>query len=83
MQLVYFAWVRERIGLDHETVAPPGEVKTISALADWLCTKGENYTSALKDRSAIRVARNQTFVGWDEAINEGDEVAFFPPVTGG
>lgn len=83
MKLVYFAWVRERIGLDFEAVTPPQEVKTISALADWLCARGDNYRYALADRSAIRVARNQTFVGWEEAISEGDEVAFFPPVTGG
>jgi molybdopterin converting factor subunit 1 len=83
MDLYYFAWVRERIGFDHEAVVPPSEVRTISALADWLCAKGDNYAFALKNRSAIRVARNQTFVSWDEAINEGDEVAFFPPVTGG
>jgi len=83
MDLYYFAWVRERVGHDHEAVSPPAEINTISQLADWLCARGENYTFALKDRAAIRVARNQTFVGWDETIEDGDEVAFFPPVTGG
>ena len=83
MDIYYFAWVRERIGLDHEVVTPPEEVKTISALADWLTNRGENYALALADRTALRVAHNQTFVNWDQTIKAGDEVAFFPPVTGG
>jgi len=83
MELHFFAWVRECIGHDHEAVTPPEEIRTISALADWLCTRGDNYSRALANRGAIRVARNQTFVGWDEPVEPGDEVAFFPPVTGG
>jgi len=83
MNLLYFAWVRERIGKDGERVTPPAEVKTISDLGDWLCLRGENYAHALEDRTKIRVALNQVFVSWDQEISAGDEVGFFPPVTGG
>lgn len=83
MNLLYFAWVRERIGKDQERVSPPDAVKTISDLGDWLCTRGENYVHALGDRKKIRVALNQVFVSWNQEIFKDDEVAFFPPVTGG
>lgn len=83
MQLVYFAWVRERIGAASEALDPPPEVKTAADLAGWLCQRGDNYQRALGDRAKIRVAVNQTFVSWDHAVSTGDEVAFFPPVTGG
>ena len=83
IHLLYFAWVRERIGLDEERVALPANVATAGALLDWLETRGDGYARALEHRGAIRLAVNQAFVGDDAAVADGDEVAVFPPVTGG
>ncbi|MCH8861217.1 MAG: molybdopterin converting factor subunit 1 [Proteobacteria bacterium] len=83
MQLLYFAWVRERIGTGEETLSLPGEVTTVGQLLDWLAARGEQYAAALDQRSHIRVAVNQTYVGTDHPVSDGDEVAIFPPVTGG
>ena len=83
MTLLYFAWVRERIGRDAEEIALPAEVRTVAALLDWLRARGDGYTQALEDLSVIRVAVNQEFAAPDHAVADGDEVALFPPVTGG
>lgn len=83
MKVLYFAWVRQRIGIGHETVTPPPEVSTISTLVDWLRTRGPGYAEAFADTRAIRCAVNQEYVEPDHPVTPGDEVAFFPPVTGG
>lgn len=83
MQLLYFAWVRERIGTGEETVSLPGDVTTAGQLLDWLTTRGAGYAAALDQRSHIRIAVNQTYVDADHPVSDGDEVAIFPPVTGG
>ena len=83
MTLLYFAWVRERIGRDTEELALPADVKTVAALLDWLRSRGGGYAEALEDLSVIRVAVNQEFAAPDHAVTDGDEVALFPPVTGG
>ena len=59
------------------------EAATIGALVDWLRTRGPGYAEAFKDTRAIRYAVNQEYVEADHPVVEGDEVAFFPPVTGG
>jgi sulfur-carrier protein len=83
MQLVYFAWVRERIGLDAETVTPPAGITTVAALLDWLATRSPGHAAALADRSAIRIAIDEDFAGLDASIVAAREIAIFPPVTGG
>ena len=83
MTLLYFAWVRERIGRDSEEIALPADVRTVAALLDWLRSRGGGYAQALEDQSVIRVAVNQEFAAPDHAIADGDEIALFPPVTGG
>ena len=83
MTLLYFAWVRERIGRDSEEIALPANVETVAALLDWLRSRGDGYAQALEDLSVIRVAVNQEFAAPDHAVADGDEVALFPPVTGG
>jgi molybdopterin converting factor subunit 1 len=82
-QLLYFAWVRERIGKDGETLALPPSVATVGELLDWLATRSPGHAAALSDRSAIRVAVNQDFVDDYAAVGNADEIAVFPPVTGG
>ena len=83
MKLKYFAWVRQRAGVGSETVAPPPEVADVAGLVDWLRTRGPGFAEAFRDTTAIRCAVNQDFVEWDHPIKADDEVAFFPPMTGG
>ncbi|MEQ9491765.1 MAG: molybdopterin converting factor subunit 1 [Alphaproteobacteria bacterium] len=83
MKLMYFAWMRQRIGTGQEDVALPEEVTTTSELIDWLAARGGGYAEAFKDRAAIKVAVDQEFAGFDTSIREAGEIAFFPPVTGG
>ncbi len=83
MKLVYFAWVREKVGKSGEDVSPPPTVETVTQLIDWLIAQGDNYRVAFGDMKIIRVAVNQQYVTTDTPVQPGDEVAFFPPVTGG
>jgi molybdopterin synthase sulfur carrier subunit len=83
MKLLYFAWVRSKIGFAEEDATPPAEVATVGQLLDWLTTRGPNYAAALKDRKVVKVAVNQDYVGDNHPVKAGDEIALFPPVTGG
>jgi len=83
MKLLYFAWVRQRIGLAAEDATPPAGVRDVAGLIAWLQTRAEGYRLAFADLDAVRVAVNQEHVGLDYPIKPGDEIAFFPPVTGG
>jgi molybdopterin synthase sulfur carrier subunit len=83
MQLLYFAWVRERIGTGAETVTPPEAVRTVADLADWLKDRSAGHADALADLTKLRAAVDQRFVPLDSELGEAKEVAFFPPVTGG
>jgi molybdopterin synthase sulfur carrier subunit len=83
IDLVYFAWVREAIGTDGETLAVPADVTTIAALLDWLAARSPGHAAALADRARIRVAVDQAFAGPDTAVAGAREIAIFPPVTGG
>ena len=81
--LLYFAWVRERIGAGEETVTPPQEVKTIADLVDWLAMSSAGHAAAFADRGRLRAAIDQDFVPLDTPIGQAREIALFPPVTGG
>ncbi len=83
MKLVYFAWVRERIGLESEEVTPPASVRTTSELVDWLRTRGPGYELALAEPKAVRVAVDKVHAAGDMSITQAREVAIFPPMTGG
>jgi len=83
VKLLYIAWLRARIGQAGEELAVPAEVRDVAGLLLWLQSRGGGYAEALRDLSVIRVAVNQDYVGRDHPIREGDEVALFPPVTGG
>ena len=83
MKLLYFAWLRSRIGVAEEDVAPPAEVLTVGDLLAWLRQRSEGHGAALKDLAIVRVAVNQEFARADHPVKAGDEVALFPPVTGG
>lgn len=82
-RLVYFAWVRERIGKAEEELDIPASVKTVGDLIAWLPSLGEDYENALQFPDAIRVAINQEHVERDEPIAGAREIGLFPPMTGG
>lgn len=83
MKLIYFAWVRERIGKAEEEVALPAEVKTVRDLLHWLKQRGPEYEAALLHPEVIRVAINQEHASHKEAIAGAQEIGLFPPMTGG
>lgn len=83
MKLLYFAWLRERIGVGSEDVNPPEGVETVGALVDWLKTKEPRYEAAFAQTAAIRVAVDQKQADFDASIIGAREIALFPPVTGG
>jgi sulfur-carrier protein len=83
MRILYFAWLRTRIGTAEETVEPPTGIETVAGLVEWLKTRGPGFAEALRQQKLVRVAVNKEYVGWDHPVAPGDEVALFPPVTGG
>lgn len=83
MKLLYFAWVRQKIGKNEEEFVLPGEVGTVSELLSLLQDRGGGYSEAFADPSRVRAAVNHEHVRFDARVRNDDEVAFFPPVTGG
>jgi molybdopterin synthase sulfur carrier subunit len=83
MKILYFAWLRQRTGVAEETVDPPADVTTVGALVDWLKARSPGHAEAFANAKVIRAAVNQDFAAIDAPVARGDEVAFFPPVTGG
>jgi molybdopterin synthase sulfur carrier subunit len=83
MKVLYFAWLRTKVGCGEEDVSPPAGIVTVGALIDWLKRQSPGHADALADLRLVRVAVNQDHVGLEHRVAAGDEVAFFPPVTGG
>jgi len=83
MKVLYFAWVRQKIGKSEEEIALPKQVGTVSELLELLRDRGGGYSEAFSELSRIRAAVNQEHVRFDAKVGNDDEVAFFPPVTGG
>jgi molybdopterin synthase sulfur carrier subunit len=83
MKLVYFAWVRERVGKAEEEVTPPAQVKTVAELMAWLGQRGDEYAHAFEQAKSIRAAIDRSHVRPDTLIAGAREIAFFPPMTGG
>ncbi len=83
VQVLYFAWVRQKVGVAEERVSPPAEVADIAGLVRWLSGRSPGHAAAFENAGAIRAAVNQEFAAPDRRLSPGDEVAFFPPVTGG
>jgi molybdopterin synthase sulfur carrier subunit len=82
-KLVYFAWVRERIGLPEEMVALPDGLATVADLLAWQQSRGEDYAHAFDNAAIIRVALDKRHAAHDAALGQPREIAFFPPMTGG
>jgi molybdopterin synthase sulfur carrier subunit len=83
MNVLYFAWVKSKIGVAQETVTPPASVTTVGALLDWLAGQSPAHADALANRTVIRVAVNQQFAQLIDPVSPTDEIGVFPPVTGG
>ncbi|WP_306607602.1 molybdopterin converting factor subunit 1 [Azonexus sp.] len=80
VKILYFASLREAFGTSNETLALPPEINTVGALRDWLIGQGRTALGTAKN---LRCAVNQDMAALDTGIKDGDEIAFFPPVTGG
>lgn len=82
MQVLYFSWLRERVGAMKEEI-DPGDARTAGELVRTLAAREDRYAAAFEDISAVRVAVDQKMVDLDHPIAGAREIAFFPPVTGG
>ena len=80
---LYFAWVRERIGLAEEVLSPPPEVATVGALIAWIGARDEASAHAFENPQVIRAAIDRVHARHDAPIAGAREIAFFPPMTGG
>jgi molybdopterin synthase sulfur carrier subunit len=83
VKLLYFAWVRERVGKAEEQIDPPAGVATVGELMAWLARRDEQYAYAFDNLKVIRAAIDRNHVRADAAIAGASEIAFFPPMTGG
>jgi molybdopterin converting factor subunit 1 len=81
--ILYFAWLRERIGTTREELVLPDGVHTVADLVALLAARGSGYAAAFTTQRSVRCAVNQEFAAPEAAVAPGDEIAFFPPVTGG
>jgi sulfur-carrier protein len=79
---LYFAWVREKIGTQAESIDLPPEISTVADVISHLRKQGEHYDEALADGN-LRVAVNQTYAQPESLVTNQDEIAIFPPVSGG
>jgi len=83
LDILYFAWVREAVGVSSEQVDPPADVTDVAGLIAWLARRSDGHASGLGEPRRLRAALDQAFVPLDTAIAGAREVAIFPPVTGG
>ena len=81
--ILYFAWLRERTGREREEMPLPPGVRTVAQLVDHLAARDAGHAAAFQNRRTVRCAVNQEFADPSAAVRPGDEIAFFPPVTGG
>ena len=81
--ILYFAWVREAIGVGEERVDPPEAVRTIADLIGWLAERSPGHAAAFADPARLRAALDQQFVPLEALLGSAREIAIFPPVTGG
>jgi len=83
MRVLYFAWLRQKVGTAEEEVSPPDGVRDVAGLIAWLATRSPAHAAAFADPRQVRAAVNQDFATLQDPVAANDEVAFFPPVTGG
>jgi molybdopterin synthase sulfur carrier subunit len=83
MKVLYFAWIRERIGKPEEEIELPASVSTVGDLMSWLKKRGEEYAYAFDNPKIVRAAIDKIHVEPAAKIERAREIAFFPPMTGG
>ena len=83
IQLRFFASIREKLATSEETVDLPAQIKTVGDVRQWLIARGGVWAETLAEGCALRMAYQQQMTDADTVIEDGGEVAFFPPVTGG
>jgi molybdopterin synthase sulfur carrier subunit len=83
VNLLYFAWIKERMGRAGESIQLPDRVATLADLAAYLKARDDPGARAFAEPTLVRAAVNQDFATPETPVNDGDEIAFFPPVTGG
>ena len=83
IRLLYFAWVREKLGRAEETVTVPGDVASVGELMGWLAMRSPEYRDVFSRTGVVRAAIDQTHAPASASIVGAREIAFFPPVTGG
>jgi molybdopterin synthase sulfur carrier subunit len=83
MRLLYFAWVKEKVGKGSEDIALPPGIATVGELIAWLKTRGPEFANAFAREEVIRAAIDRSHARHDAPIGGAREIAFFPPVTGG
>ncbi len=81
--ILYFSWIKEKVGTGEETIDLPSTLETVADLVDWLKNRDPAYASAFEDMTLVRAALDQTHVPMDTPLGSAAEIAFFPPVTGG
>lgn len=81
--ILYFAWLREMVGVGEESVGIPDEVSTVDELMGWLAGRSAGHAAAFARPALVRCAIDQEFVGGEASVAKAGEIAFFPPVTGG
>jgi molybdopterin synthase sulfur carrier subunit len=83
LTILYFAWVRQKAGTGEEHITLPLEVTTVAELVEFLRLRGGGFAEAFGDPARLRAALNQEHASFDAIVGDNDEIAFFPPVTGG
>ena len=83
VRILYFAWLKDRLGRGEEQVVLPEGVATVGGLRDWMRARDTLFEAVFAPGGRIRAAVNQDFATDDAPVRPGDEIAFFPPVTGG
>jgi sulfur-carrier protein len=83
MRILYFAWLKTKLGISEETVLCSEEIHDVNSLVAWIKSRGPQFQEAFIDMDVVRIAVNQEYVVSNISLKDGDEVAFFPPVTGG
>ena len=83
VKMLYFSWIRERVGMGEEMLGLPDSVETVEHLLSWLQGRNEQFAAALEFPEIIRVALDQEHVDHDQPVGSPREIALFPPMTGG
>ena len=83
MNILYFSWIKDKLGKAKENITVDQNIKSVAELITFLESKDETYKEVFKDMSSIRVSINMETANMDDPISINDEIAFFPPMTGG